>query len=497
MSDLPLALYRAEQVRELDRIAIEERGIPGAVLMERAGSAAFGILRERWPQARRITLLCGIGNNGGDGFVAARRAREAGLDVRVLQLGDAARLHGDALSAAHALQAAGVDIHSWKNQRLDDADVVVDALFGTGLEREVSGVWREAIEAVNASAAPVLALDIPSGLHADSGAALGAAVRADLTVTFIGLKQGLFTGAGPDHCGAVVFDDLQVPVDIYARVTPSAVRIGHADLVAALRPRPRTAHKGRYGHVLVIGGEHGMAGAARLAAEAAARVGAGLVSVATRAAHAAAITAARPELMCHGVEEARALQPLLRRANVVAVGPGLGQGDWGRALLAAALDSRLPLVVDADALNLLALDACARGDWILTPHPGEAARLLKCSAAQVQADRFAAVHALAQRYNGVCVLKGAGTLVYDGTGPVALCDAGNPGMASGGMGDLLSGVIAGLIAQGLPLKSAAQTGVYLHAAAGDQAAAAGERGTLASDLLPYLRRLANPVPPAP
>ena len=228
MSDLPLALYRAEQVRELDRVAIEEYGIPGAVLMERAGSAAFGILRQRWPQARGITLLCGIGNNGGDGFVVARRAREAGLDVRVLQLGDASRLRGDALSAAQALRAAGVEIHPWKNQRLDDVDVVVDALLGTGLEREVSGVWREAIEAINASAARVLALDIPSGLHADSGAALGAAVRAEVTVTFIGLKQGLFTGAGPDHCGAVVFEDLQVPVEIYSRVAPSAARIGHA-----------------------------------------------------------------------------------------------------------------------------------------------------------------------------------------------------------------------------------------------------------------------------
>ncbi|MDE2089857.1 MAG: NAD(P)H-hydrate epimerase, partial [Gammaproteobacteria bacterium] len=291
MSDLPLALYRAEQVRELDRVAIQEYGIPGAVLMERAGSAAFGVLRQRWPQARAITLLCGIGNNGGDGFVVARRARETGLDVRVLQLGDASRLHGDALSAARALQAAGVEIHPWKNQRLDGVDVIVDALLGTGLEREVSGTWREAIEAVNAGAARVLALDIPSGLHADSGAALGAAVRADVTVTFIGLKQGLFTGAGPDHCGAVVFNDLQVPVEIYSRVAPGAVRIGHEDLMAALRPRPRTAHKGHYGHVLVIGGEHGMAGAARLAAEAAARVGAGLVSVATRAAHAVAIAA--------------------------------------------------------------------------------------------------------------------------------------------------------------------------------------------------------------
>lgn len=492
MSYLPHALYRAAQVRELDRIAIQEFGIPGLTLMERAGRAAFEALRARWPMARHIVVLCGTGNNGGDGFVVARLAREAGLAVEVLQVGDPARIDGDARAAAQALRAAGVEPRGFQPGPVRGAEVIVDALLGTGLEREVTGGWREAVEAINTSDAAVLAMDIPSGLQADTGAILGAAVRAHLTVTFIGLKQGMFTGAGSDHCGAIVFDDLQVPREVSARVTPAAHRMGQEDLRVWLAPRPRSAHKGDHGHVLLVGGDHGMSGAARMAGEAAARVGAGLVTVVTRPAHAAALSATRPELMCRGVEEARELRPLLRRATVVAIGPGLGRSRWAQSLLDTVLESELPLVVDADALNLLAQDPLARGNWVLTPHPGEAARLLEISTSNVQADRFAAVSRLAQRYRAVSILKGTGTLVQDESGNLWLCDRGNPGMASGGMGDVLTGAVAGLIAQGLPLAVAARVGVYLHAAAGDAAAADGERGMLALDLMPHLRRAANP-----
>lgn len=493
MSQLPHALYHAAQVRELDRIAIQEFGIPGLTLMERAGRAAFEALRARWPAAQRIAVLCGTGNNGGDGFVVARLARETGLAVEVFQVGDPARIGGDALAAAQALRAAGVEPRNFEPGPVHGTEVIVDALFGTGLEREVTGVWREAVEAINASGAAVLAVDIPTGLQADTGAVLGVAVRAHLTVTFIGLKQGIFTGAGPDHCGAVVFDDLQVPREIFARVAPAANRICQEDLHVWLAPRPRGAHKGDHGHVLVVGGDHGMGGAARMAGEAAARVGAGLVTVATRPTHAATLSAARPELMCRGVEEARGLLPLLRRATVVAIGPGLGRSRWAQDLLGAVLESELPLVVDADALNLLAQDPLARGNWVLTPHPGEAARLLGSTSGIIQADRFAAVSQLTQRYRAVCVLKGAGTLVQGEGGNLWLCDRGNPGMATGGMGDVLTGVVAGLIAQGLPLAAAARAGVYLHAVAGDAAAADGERGMMALDLLPHLRRAANPL----
>jgi NAD(P)H-hydrate epimerase len=341
----------------------------------------------------------------------------------------------------------------------------------------------------------VLALDIPSGLHADTGCILGSAVRAALTVTFIGLKQGLFTADGPDCCGELAFEGLEVPAAVYGWQLLSARRIDWPRFADLLPPRPRGAHKGRFGHVLVIGGDLGMAGASRLAGEAALRAGAGLVSVATRAEHVAALVAGRPELMVHGVSTPEDLRPLLGRATVVAVGPGLGRGAWGRALFGAAVRAGLPLVVDADALNLLAEGPRQLADGILTPHPGEAARLLGVTPADVHADRFAAAAALQERFGGVVVLKGAGSIVRGpGIRPPAVCSAGNPGMATAGVGDVLTGVIAGLLAQGLGADDAAEMGVCVHSAAGDRAAAAGERGLIASDLLGPLRALLNPAP---
>ncbi len=439
-------------------------------------------------------MICGGGNNGGDGYVVARLARLAGLDARIMTLADPESLRGDALTAAQEARTVEVPITAFDAARLAEADLLVDAILGTGLEREVSGLWREAIEAMNAHPAAVLALDIPSGLHADTGAALGAAIQAAATLTFIGLKPGLFTGQGPACCGEVHFAALGVPPDIYRALHPACWRYVGADLSALLPRRSRSAHKGHFGHVLVIGGDLGLAGAARMSAEAAARCGAGLVSVATRSAHAGLQAAVRPELMFHGIETPDELAPLLNRATVIAIGPGLGRGEWGRALFRAALASDKPLVMDADALNLLAAVPGYRNDWILTPHPGEAARLLKMTPAQVEADRFIAVEDLALRFGGVAVLKGAGSLIASREdGVVTLCATGNPGMASGGMGDVLTGVIAALVAQGLPLFAAAKTGVYLHGRAGDQAAqTGGERGLLATDLLPFLRQLVNP-----
>jgi len=495
MYELPVELYRAAQVRELDRIAIQDRGIPGYTLMSRAGAAAFDLLRQRWPQARRIGVVCGGGNNAGDGYVVARLARQAGLEVSILTLVDPARLGGDARTAWQDACAAEVPILTFATSGLADADLLVDAMLGTGLEREVSGQWREAMNVMNAHSADILALDIPTGLHADTGAILGAAIHAAATMTFIGLKQGLFTGQGPACCGEVRFADLGVPPDIYPAIHPACWRYAGEDLPKRLPRRSRSAHKGHFGHVLVVGGDHGMAGAARMAAEAAARCGAGLVSVATRAVHAGLQAAVRPELMFHGVEVAEELEPLLDRATVIAIGPGLGRNEWGRAMLNAVLTRDKPLVVDADGLNLLAIEHGYRDSWILTPHPGEAARLLKMTPPQVEADRFAAVEDLALRYGGVAVLKGAGSLIASKTdGQVALNTTGNPGMATGGMGDVLTGVIAALVAQGLPLFAAAKAGVYLHGLAGDRAAqAGGERGLLATDLLPLLRQAVNAV----
>lgn len=274
-------------------------------------------------------------------------------------------------------------------------------------------------------------------------------------------------------------------------MTTTSKKLNLKSLQTLLAPRPRDAHKGLFGHALIIGGDFGMAGAVRLAGEAALRVGAGLVSVATHPEHISIVSSTRPELMCHGAKQVRDLKKLLTRATVLVLGPGLGQSTWSRQLYKSSLATQHPKIVDADALNLLAKHPIHRDDWILTPHVGEAARLLACSTEKIQQDRAKAVLALQTKFGGVIVLKGAGTLIVDSTHKIAICEAGNPGMASGGMGDVLSGVIGGLVAQGLSLSDAACLGVCLHATAGDLAAQDGERGLLASDLIPHLRRFVN------
>ena len=489
MSDLPAELYTAAQVRELDRLAIERQGIPSLTLMERAGADALDALTGRYPGAGNLVVLCGGGNNAGDGYVLARLARQSGLEVRVIALVEPDRLKGDAAASAQKYLQTG-DVET--ALAIEGADIIVDALLGSGLNRPVEGSFAEAIELINAASAPALSLDIPSGLNADTGACLGNAVRADATITFIGLKRGLFTAEGPEFCGEILFSDLGTPAGIHAEVGAEARLTDHDEVMRSLPARARDAHKGSYGHVLVIGGDYGYQGAAILAGSAAARTGAGLVTVATRPEHARTIPLFRPELMTAAVTGAQDLDAPLNRVSVVAIGPGLGQSDWAIPLFARALQSSLPLVVDADALNLLAFEPQRRENWVLTPHPGEAARLLGMTAGEVQADRFAAVTALRDRFNGITVLKGAGSLVAGATGPIRLNNTGNPGMAGGGMGDVLTGIIAGLVAQGVKAHAAAVSGVYLHGYAADQCAREGERGMLAGDLLPALRALVNP-----
>lgn len=489
MRTVAARFYSSGQVRELDRAAIAS-GIAGRELMQRAAAAAWRELLQRWPKATRIAVFCGPGNNGGDGYELARLARAGGVDVKLWRVGAVAK-QGDAVAARKSWLADGGAEFEYVGQAAGPVEVVVDAVFGIGLTRAPEGVARDAIVAINAARAAgagVLALDVPSGLDADRGSAPGDAVRADLTVTFIGSKPGLCTGAGPDHSGAVVLDDLGVAPA--GQIVPLADALGAATLRELLPPRVRTAHKGRMGHVLLVGGDEGTAGAILLAARAALRAGAGLVTVATRSAHAAVLTAAQPEIMSHALEQPRDLRKLFERATVVAVGPGLGRGEWGGAAWAQALTAPQPLVVDADALNWLAENPERREDWVLTPHPGEAARLIGCSNAEIQRDRIAASNGLARKYAGVSVLKGAGTLVRGKA--LGLCPHGNPGMASGGMGDVLCGLIAGLIAQGLDPEAAARAGVAAHALAGDRAAARGERGLLPTDLIAELQPLLNP-----
>ncbi len=496
MSRLSSLIFSPDQVREIDRIAIEELGIPGYELMSRAGREAFVLARERFPGARRWLILCGAGNNAGDGYVVARLALAAGLAVTVAALSDPRRLQGDAARAWGDYASAGGDIVQFTDALLADSDLVIDAILGTGLGRALEGAYLHAVESVNACAAPVIAVDIPSGLCGRSGRVLGAAVDALITVTFIGRKAGLYLGAGPEHAGEVVFADLGVPLDRVSHVSPALRLFDDEDCARILPRRARTAHKGSFGHVLIIGGNEGMGGAVRLAGEAALRAGAGLVSIATRADNAPAVTASRPELMCRGVSVPADLDPLLARATVVAIGPGLGQDEWARRLFDRVIELPQPLIVDADALNLLAAKPRKRSDWVLTPHPGEAARLLHGSTATIQADRLEAVIELCGRYGGVALLKGRGTLVAQAGEMPFLIDGGNPGMASAGMGDVLTGLVAGIVAQRRPaeLLQATACAAFVHAQAGDDAArAAGERGLLAGDLLAGLRPWLNPT----
>jgi NAD(P)H-hydrate epimerase len=484
------AVYTAEQVRALDRRAIDGLGIPGYELMTRAGHATLNALTALWPAARSVTVLCGPGNNGGDGYVVARLARAKSLRTRVVALAGPATLGGDARRAYDDFAASGGHCESWSAAVLD-ADVIVDALFGTGLTRSIAGEAAAMIDAVNASGRPVVAVDIPSGLHADTGAVLGTATRAQLTVTFIGRKTGFYLGEGLERTGRLVLDELEVPRAAFDGVEPVARLIGEATVAQALPRRPRVSHKGSNGHVLVVGGGPGMPGAARLAGEAALRAGAGLVTLAVHPEN-SGVVAARPELMYVATRSAADLVGALERASVVAVGPGLGQGAWARDLLDAVLASGRPLVVDADALNLLAAAPRACDHWVLTPHPGEAARLLEATTSQVQADRLRAARELQREYGGTVVLKGAGSLVQSPGEVPYVCDRGNPGMAAGGMGDVLTGIVAGIAAQCGDLALAARAGVFVHAQAGDLASRAGERGLLASDLLRQLRSCVNP-----
>lgn len=495
------ALYDVNALRTIETRAAQRLGgeCPDgtAELMRRAGQAAWREALRLWPSAQRIVVACGPGHNGGDGYVLARHAHQSGRQVSALQLGAP---RGELARRVHSeYEALGGRCIAFDGD-LPEAELIVDGLFGIGLSRAPDHDTARLIEAINRQSAPVLALDVPSGVDARTGATPGVAVAAAHTVEFIAAKTGLRTAAATDCTGTLSVATLGLVASDFADVAMQAEWWTEHHLARGLVRRKRDSHKGSNGRVLCIGGDHGHGGAIVLAAQAALRSGAGLVDVMTRAEHIAPLLARCPEAMAYAFDGTASkhagdgLRTLLAIANVVAVGPGLGTGDWGRELLDAALACGKPMLLDADALNLLASTArMLAADTVLTPHPGEAARLLGTTAAAVQTDRFAAAHALCERHGCVVVLKGAGTLVAAPGRTTRLIDAGNPGMAVGGMGDLLSGVIAALRGQGLDAFDAASVGALLHAVAGDRAAAEdGERGLLPGDLLPWLRRCANP-----
>lgn len=481
------ALLLSKQIKACEQWAIQQLGISENELMSRAGLAAFKVMRQRFPQAKKVLVYAGSGNNAGDGFVLAQLAHQAGLSVQVHAFKSIELLPPAATLAAQAAISAGVPCYFDDNTEFEP-DIIIDALLGTGIQGKVTEVIAAAISQINDCNIPIIAMDLPSGLHADTGQVMGIAVKANVSVSFIARKLGMMTAEGPENCGEIVNDDLGIGQTL--TYLDHVVQLIQPDL-PYLPKRNKNCHKKDFGHVLIIGGNHGMPGSVCLTAKAALRVGAGMVTVALRPEYANHTLEAIPEAMVYGVETVKDIEPLLAKATICVLGPGLGEDSWAQSLYQQALASQLPMIVDASALRLLAVNPQHDDNWILTPHPGEAAALLGVSTQAIQADRLQAVRAIQQQYGGNVLLKGVGTLVQTEHASW-LCGAGNPGMASAGMGDVLSGVLAALVAQGLSLASATTLGVYLHARAGDYCAhEEGEKGMLASDLLPFLRYLVN------
>lgn len=495
MSEVGTPVLLSAQVREIERLA--QSSMPGESLMERAGRAVAALAQQcLGERGKRILLMAGPGNNGGDAFVAARHLKQAWFDLQVAFLGDAARLPADARAAMQAWREAGGATH------IGDAclgelsrsrpALIVDGLFGIGLRRPLEAPYASAIEAVNASGIPVLAIDVPSGLDADTGRVLGHAIRARHTITFLGLKPGLLTLDGPDHAGQIHVDDLgqqvRVPDPGGATIAPGIVR-------QALPSRRRNSHKGSFGTVAVIGGAEGMVGAALLAGRAALKLGAGKVRIGLLADN-PVVDPAQPELMLRPVQDVLAMPDV----NCIAAGPGLGMSEAAFHALGKVVSKPLPLVLDADALNLVAAETSLRdallqraSPTLLTPHPAEAARLLGVKTADVQADRVAAAQELARRHSAIVVLKGAGSICALPDGNWRVNTTGNPGMASAGMGDVLTGMIVALISQGATPALAMFAAVHLHGAAADHLATTGigPVGMTASELIDAARHCLN------
>ncbi len=469
----------------MEQQLISAQNISMYQLMLRAGEALFKTVQQCWPQARHLWVFCGKGNNGGDGYVVARLARQAGYRVEVIAFDEPAPDIPAEQAKRDWLKAGGTCCGL--SAVYGKPDLIIDALLGIGPSTPLRGELLAWIQFINRQNAPVLSVDIPSGLNADTGMPLGGAVHATATLTLVGLKCGLLTGQAADYTGHLYLSDLKDDAANYCDTGGIQV-LNYAWVSSWLSPRKRTAHKGDCGKVLLVGGGPGMPGAIRLAGEASLRTGAGLVKVFCHPENRQLVLSGRPELMsCHDLTKLNLQWP-----DVLVVGPGLGMEEWGREQWQSVADFSGYRVIDADGLNWLACHPGTHKNSVLTPHPGEAARLLQCTVADVQTDRFATVQELQHRYGGVVLLKGAGTLIYDGR-QMAICTEGNPGMASGGMGDVLSGIIAALLAQGLSLFDAACCGALLHGkAASEVAKVHGERGMLASDLFFWLQKLANP-----
>ncbi|MFY8327942.1 NAD(P)H-hydrate dehydratase [Pseudoalteromonas sp. ZZD1] len=491
-ANLLQCVFSAEQVRTHEPNAAEQSAVSMYTLMERAGKAVFEQVIKHYPHAQNYVVLVGVGNNAGDGYIVASLAKQAGKHVTIIAAAPDKPLTGDALTAQKAWLAVGGEISNYDPLIIKAADIIIDGLLGTGLKSKVRDPFTKLIQTANDSPLPIVAIDLPSGIDADSGVVQGIAIQAAVTVTFVGIKQGLVTGEGRAYTGKCEFTDLGVGQAFTQLATPSAELINY-DTTQGLAKRQSNSHKGSHGKLLCVGGNAGTAGAIRLTSEAALRTGAGMVKVYTHADSVLAISIGRPELMVTTTD----LNAALEWATCIAIGPGLGQDSWSQSIFETVIQHCVAhnkaIVVDADALNLIAQQSApiVLKNTVFTPHPGEAARLLDCAVSDIESERYRSARKLAETYSTTCVLKGAGSIIANDT-KAWVCTDGNPALAVGGSGDVLTGIIAGLIAQGLTTEQAACLGVTLHAKAGDIAAQRdGERGMLPSDLFAIVRELVN------
>jgi len=490
MLHLPDNLYTVDSIIKLEQIAIHQLDIPAYELMQRAGEAVFKTILSKFPECHKILILCGAGNNAGDGYVVASLAKQAGLDVTVVSLIEPTTLKGAAIQAYEQWSNLGEN-ESADLSLINSSDLIVDALLGTGLTRDISPEWQEWIRYVNQSSKIVVSVDVPSGLYADTGTIAGECINADHTVSFIGLKQGMFTSQANDVCGEISLDDLALDAAIFSQVNSDARLIQQVDYTL-LPKRASSSHKGRFGHVLIVGGNRSMPGAIILAAKAALRTGAGLLTIVTVSENLQAISSAVPEAMIKACAESDVIKifndELSDSVTHVAVGMGLAQDDWSLAVLKQCLALEKPVLLDADALNLMAKnDLHINSSAVITPHPGEAARLLHD--VDIQCDRFEAIKRLHKlldnEESGVVILKGSGSLIFDGR-TLKVCALGNAAMAAPGMGDVLSGISIALMAQLNDISNAAELAVCLHSAVADKLTAGRTRGLLASDIIKAL-----------
>jgi hydroxyethylthiazole kinase-like uncharacterized protein yjeF len=503
-------LLSAAESRELDRLSQEKYGVASYSLMIRAGEAVAAAALHRWRHAMHhgVLVVAGKGNNGGDGMVAARALMAEQVPVRAILLGRASVLKGDAARAhSEFVEAGGVLREAGNEAELDAAmggraGVIVDAIFGTGLNAEVKGLARRAIEAINRAGAPVVAVDIASGVNSDSGAVMGAAVCAALTVTFGLAKFGHVSYPGAELCGELEIAEIGFAPLAIAEVAPRGLFFDAVEARPFMRSRPLNSHKGNYGHVMVIAGGRGKSGAAILASRGALRMGAGLVTTAVPETIGAIVAVGQAELMTEpiadrdghfdGQHAPRVLAKLVEGKDALAVGPGIGQSDDTRALMewliAEGVARCRPMLIDADGLNVVAQIGTgalkrAAGPVVLTPHPGEAARLLGLSTVEVNADRIGAARRLSELSGAAVLLKGARTVIAGAGGEVYVNASGNPGMATPGMGDVLSGMVGALLAQRLAPLPALALSAFVHGNAADRLAARiGPVGYLAGDL---------------